>query len=400
MHSPQRRRTGNTQVSKAAEGGPERFLAKTIIAAKAAARRVASKRAAMESAAKRSIVAMGHGSMSSKQRKTWKVAIRAEHRARTALASSKDQAGKLKRILRHQLRAKKSKEANPSQLLSTRGSHHHSLQDVARELVGHGMHRMMVTVPRDTRKKEAAYRTRLERLAIATRQTRKLRRDTMSKVRVAETRIRRAKRRHKREASITMKLKKAARIQEHQVHTAKLMLKQMPKDRASRGVADHIRQDELHLKNSVLRLGQKAASHAQRAKHQAGRLRDAIAMAEHHKKVLHHIKSKETSQAEEFRIMSEAYGGIVVTSSPALPKNPSGKRNEAAEVLNRLAEDERKAASHEQAAADARALETKERTRAADEMSRVHKLSEYLRDHFNKGSHHGSGRTVLKVQWP
>lgn len=95
------------------------------------------------------------------------------------------------------------------------------------------------------------------------------------------------------------------------------------------------------------------------------------------------LASDAKAQEEEYKMLSEAHTGLVVTGIPSIPKTKEGTSHEAAELLNRLAEDEQSAAAHEQAAADARALEAKERSRAAKELKRAHKLSEYLRNHYH-----------------
>jgi hypothetical protein len=369
------------------EGG---ILGKEITAAKAAATRVAKTRATMERAAKKWI-SISTNSTSQKDHTALEAARKAEHAARVSFKNSKRRAARLKRILRQALNKTQksggagSGVASPS-LLATKAPDKISQPglEAVRALVDHGMHRMMVSEPVGTHSKEAPLESQIEQLRIARAQMREHRLDAKHKMKSLGARIKRATRRRERQLAEAKKLSGMAHRMEKQARVAARSLKHLNRSKggAAKKVANGIRKDELKLKASATRLRQKAAQHTARAKVQSRRVKDTVASMKKHKLSMKKMTSQAKEQEEKYHMLSEAYGGVVVVGTPSIPHTKKGATQKAGKILNRLAEVEQRAAAHEKAAADARALEGKEQSRAAAMLKRAHELSEYLRNKY------------------
>merc|ERR1711939_1176741 len=105
--------------------------------------------------------------VSKKEHALWTTARRGEHKARAAYTRSKREAAKLKSILQQQIH---KKEEDVLDEVDTSSGSTMSHDSEARDLVAHGLHRLMVKEPSHTQHEEAPFHDRLEKLAIQRRQ--------------------------------------------------------------------------------------------------------------------------------------------------------------------------------------------------------------------------------------
>jgi len=256
-----------------------------------------------------------------------------------------------------------------------------ALADVAAGLLSRGLHKMQVAnqLKSTAAVDQEAIKAKMRELQLQKRQSRE-------SISLADIAVQDAKRREERATSTQRKEgERAARLQaralkqEAEVRAAERKLARTKRrelrNKAALKLARQMEKDTEKLKASTKNLETRAKAHKENAVTASTEIAKEATLVKDSITKRDGLVAEHKAEVQRYRVLVEAYGGEVISVSDSESTAPGGK---AAELLNRIAQEEANAAQHEDAAAHARAKEAEQQQEAARELRRVQKYSEYL----------------------